>query len=91
CGFRAYKLQLIKKAFEIYGEKFIDKNGFCSTAGELIKIAKIESQLKVTEIPVILRYDLKKGKSKIKILKTIFGYLKLICREILASIITRNL
>jgi dolichol-phosphate mannosyltransferase len=33
------------------------------------------------EVPLVLRYDLKRGKSKMKVLRTIFRYIKLLAHR----------
>lgn len=72
-GYRAYRAVLIKKAFQIYGDKFIEETGFTSTPEILIKLRACGA--KMAEIPFVLRYDAKRGSSKIKIPRTIARYL----------------
>lgn len=74
--YRAYRLSVIKKGFEVYGKNLIEGAGFSSMAGMLLKLSSFSS--KIAEIPFNLRYDLKEGGSSMKIFKTITGYLKLI-------------
>lgn len=77
-GYRAYSGKLIKRAAEHYGEKLITENGFACMAEILIKLSKLTTS--INEVGLVLRYDLKEGKSKIKILKTIISYFKMIIR-----------
>ena len=76
CGYRAYKSSLLKKAVEKYNENLITFKGFPGVSEILIKLNELD--LKAKEIPLILRYDFKKGKSKMKLLSTIKEYFKLI-------------
>ena len=78
CGFRAYGSSIIKKGLDKYGENFIREKGFVCMAEILLKLNSLGA--KTSEVPLVLRYDLKTGKSKMKILKTIAGYLSLIAR-----------
>ena len=44
----------------------------------LVKLARIGA--KIDEVPLILRYDLKTGQSKMKVMKTVMRYFGLIWR-----------
>ncbi|MBI1785186.1 glycosyltransferase family 2 protein, partial [Candidatus Sumerlaeota bacterium] len=77
CGFRAFRLSLIARGFERYGpEGLILRRGFACTDELLIKLSLLNPVIK--EIPFILRYDLKRGKSKIKLGVTIMETLRLV-------------
>ncbi len=77
CGFRAYRVKKIRKIILNYNN-FFSETGFSVSADILLKLYKYRNQLSFKEIPIDLRYDLKEGKSKMKILKTIYLNLKLI-------------
>lgn len=77
-GYRAYSGKIIKKSNEFYGENLVSESGFTCMAEILIKLSHIDTT--ITEEGLILRYDLKRGKSKIKILRTILGYFRLILK-----------
>ncbi|MEW6556530.1 MAG: glycosyltransferase family 2 protein [Elusimicrobiota bacterium] len=77
-GYRAYSGKIIKKARTYYSDNFVTETGFTCMAEILIKLSKINASF--DEVGLVLRYDLKKGKSKIKIIKTIFEYLFLILK-----------
>lgn len=79
CGYRMYRCSVIKDAFKRYGKNFIIENGFVCMAEILIKVAYLPAR--VAEVPLILRYDLKEGISKMKKLRTIMRYLSFILRE----------
>lgn len=70
--FRAYRASLLQQAIEYYKEKFIECPGFVSNAEMLVKCRRFG--LKAGEVPLLYKYDLKKGGSKMKIKKTILEY-----------------
>jgi dolichol-phosphate mannosyltransferase len=79
CGYRMYRSSVIKNAFERYGDQFIVENSFVCMAEILIKTAYLPA--KVAEVPLVLRYDLKAGMSKMRKIKTIIRYVRFIIRE----------
>ncbi len=86
CGYRAYKGRLLKEAYDHYKNNLIRENGFTCMAELLIKTHQFAKG--AGEIPMILRYDLKGGASKMKILKTVYRYVHLIKnlkRELLSA------
>ena len=78
CGYRAYSAAIIKKCIETYGNSFIQLKGFgfTCTLEKLIKIYMIGG--KFTEVPFTLRYDRKKGNSKMIGSITFLGYILLV-------------
>ena len=77
CGFRAYKIDKIRKIIKNY-DNFFSETGFSVSADILLKLYPHRKSFLISEEPLDLRYDLKKGKSKMRILKTIFLTLKLL-------------
>lgn len=78
--YRGYKVGPLKAAMQKYQDKFIESHGFAAMAEILVKLRKIP--LFIIEVPMILRYDLKGEKSKLKILPTIKEHLKVISRNL---------
>ena len=78
CGFRLYSGSILKKAREIYGDKLVEEPNFVCMAEIMVKLHHIGA--KVGEVPLILRYDLKGGASKLKIIQTVLRYFRLIWR-----------
>lgn len=76
CGYRAYRGSLLKKAYEVYGNDLMEENGFTCMAELLIKVHPLARS--ASEVPMVLRYDLKGGASKMKIFRTIYRYLHMI-------------
>ncbi|PKM92855.1 MAG: glycosyltransferase family 2 protein, partial [Elusimicrobia bacterium HGW-Elusimicrobia-4] len=87
-GYRAYSGKIIKKSNEFYAENLVSESGFTCMAEILIKLSHIGAT--ITEVGLVLRYDLKKGKSKIKILKTVFEYFWLIVQMYYKCCYLRN-
>ena len=64
CGFRAYRAAIVKKGISTYGNNFIQLKGlgFTGTLEKLIKLNLIGARF--TEVPFVLRDDLKDSPSK---------------------------
>ncbi|MFH1690668.1 MAG: glycosyltransferase [Candidatus Eisenbacteria bacterium] len=76
CGFRAYRGTALARAFEAHGDSLITETGFVASAEVLLRLAYLPSR--VAEVPLVLRYDLKGGASKMNITDTIKRYLRMI-------------
>jgi dolichol-phosphate mannosyltransferase len=74
--FRAYRISLLNRGFAEYGDALLAGKGFASAAVCLIKLGNLTKR--ISEVPLVLRYDLKHGKSGMKIMKTIRGYFELL-------------
>ena len=81
-GFRAFKVGPIKKAWK-QNKKFFSEKGFSASADILLKLYKYK--LRFFELPINLRYDLKKGESKMKVINTIYLNIALIIKRRLFS------
>jgi dolichol-phosphate mannosyltransferase len=80
CGYRAYRGSLLKQAFQLYGNDLIEEHGFTCMAEILIKLRA--AGVRVAEVPLVLRYDMKSGQSKMKVLRTILRYFVMIARNL---------
>jgi dolichol-phosphate mannosyltransferase len=69
CGYRAYRAQALQKAADKYGEKLFEFEGFQCMVDLLLKLRA--SGARFAEVPVILRYDLKRGASKMRVTRTV--------------------
>ena len=76
CGFRAYRVDMLNKTIAYYGDKFITQKGFGCMVEVLLKVASQSATM--NEVPMILRYDLKQGESKMNVQKTMKQTLKLL-------------
>jgi len=76
CGYRAYRAALLSKGFELYGDRLIERSGFACTDELLVRLAPLARRIE--EIPFVLRYDLKRGRSKLPLLRTVAATLHLL-------------
>jgi len=79
CGYRAYRASVLKAAVARYRREFINEEGFQCMVDILLKLRRME--LRFAEVPLVLRYDLKAGKSKMKVVRTIFKTLALLIKR----------
>lgn len=77
-GFRAYRPAVLQQAFAVYGDGLVTERGFSCMAEILVRLSR--QKLKISEVPMVLRYDQKGGASKMKVGKTILTTLKLMAR-----------
>ncbi len=78
-GYRAYRGQVLRKAFDQYGDQFINQEGFQCMVDILLKLRTMDVIFR--EVPLILRYDLKGGVSKMNVGRTISRTLLLMLRR----------
>lgn len=76
CGYRAYRLSLLAESVRQYGPNIIQSRNFSGMVELLLKVAPLAER--VTEVPLKLHYERKKGASKMRIGATIWGYIQLI-------------
>lgn len=74
CGFRAYRVKVLKDAVKIFGNGFIQLKGlgFTSTLETIVKLKLLGCRF--AEVPFILRYDKKASPSKMVSSITTLGY-----------------
>lgn len=73
CGYRAYRAGALRQAFAVYGpDGLITAPGFACTAEVLLKLAALGARC--AEAPLVLHYEQKAGRSKMRILRTLVGY-----------------
>ena len=75
CGYRAYRTKVVRDALAIYGDHLIQLRGlgFTSTLEIIVKLNMLGCRF--AEVPFVLRYDQKKGSSKMVGSITMLGYL----------------
>ncbi len=78
CGFRVYRAEVLRRLISRYGDNFIRENGFSCMLELLLNLRRINA--KVAEVPLVLRYDLKEGASKMRILRTMWRYVVTVTR-----------
>ena len=75
CFFRLHTGRIIRKLQAEYGPRIIVRPGFESMVEMLAKLINIKA--KISEVEMKLDWDVRKGKTKMKIIKTTLGYLRL--------------
>ena len=81
-SYRAYRVSLLRRATAHYGERLIEEQGFASMVELLLKLRYCQPRM--SEVPLVLRYDRKGGPSKLKLARTIRQYLTLLLRDRIA-------
>jgi dolichol-phosphate mannosyltransferase len=76
CGYRAYRLGIVRRSFEHYGDRLITRAGFACTDQLLVNMACLGAR--ISEVPFILRYDRKQGESKLQLGTTIVETFRLL-------------
>jgi len=79
CGFRAYRGSVLTSAVSRYGSKFVEAHGFQCMVDILLKLRKLD--VIFGEAPLILRYDLKRGASKMRVARTIWQTVGLLAKR----------
>ncbi len=72
-SYRGYRISLLRRAYAHFGDNFINEKGFNCMLEILVKLSTFSP--KIIEVPVMLYYDRKKGKSKMDIKKTMWRYM----------------
>lgn len=76
CGYRMYRVGILRKAFERWGRDFVSVPGFSCMLDILVRLRTLGAH--VTEVPLVLRYDLKASPSKLRVLRTVRNTLGLV-------------
>jgi dolichol-phosphate mannosyltransferase len=79
CGFRAYRASSLLALMQRYGENFLRDNGFACMLELLLNLRRMGAR--VGEVPLVLRYDLKAGASKMRIGRTMWRYAVTVARS----------
>jgi dolichol-phosphate mannosyltransferase len=78
-GYRAFKASVLKKAVQQFRNEFVTSRGFEATVEILTKTYwHGGNNLRISEMPFLLDYSVKKGKSKMKIFNTVRLYLSMV-------------
>lgn len=81
CGYRAYRVELLRRLIDTFGDGFVRENGFSCMLELLINCRAVRAR--ASEVPLVLRYDMKSGASKMKVFRTIWRYAVTISRGFL--------
>jgi dolichol-phosphate mannosyltransferase len=88
-GYRAYRVALLRRAVDHYGERLVEEQGFAVMVELLLKLRYCAPV--IVEVPMVLHYDRKGSDSKLKLGRTLVQYLKLLVRDRLAPAPFREL
>ncbi|MBT9582104.1 glycosyltransferase [bacterium] len=80
CGYRAYRAAVIQPIVRD-NPRFISETGFSVMLDILLKLHHHDRHLAFVEVPILLRYDWKKGASKMAVGRTIRQTLRLLARR----------
>jgi dolichol-phosphate mannosyltransferase len=83
--YRAYRSDVLRQAVSRYGEQFIQSDGFTVAAEILFKLRRLRAN--IDEVPMVLQFDERKGKSKLKVWKTIMDYISFLSHEVKEEIL----
>lgn len=78
CGYRLYSKEILEACYRRFGNSMIEEAGFTCMAELLYKLYVVGARYE--EIPFVLRYDYKQGKSKMKVIKTAINSISLAFR-----------
>ena len=79
CGYRAHRAQVLKEAFRVYGDRFVEHSGFQCMADILLRLSRL--RVIMNEVPMILRYDQRQGTSKMRVGRTVFQTMTLLLKR----------
>ena len=65
CGYRGYRVELLQRAVARYGDALVRERGFACMVELLLKLNRVGARM--CETPIDLRYDLKRGASKMDV------------------------
>jgi dolichol-phosphate mannosyltransferase len=83
CGYRAYRVDLLRWGAARYGDDFLNQRGFSVMVDLLLKLRR--KARRIDEVPLILRYDRKQGASKMKLVRTAITTLRLLGRRLVGN------
>ena len=74
--YRGYRARLLRQAEQAYGGRLVECSGFVCMVEVPVKLHTLTGA--IVEVPTSLRADLRAGRSKMRVLRTIWGYLRFI-------------
>jgi dolichol-phosphate mannosyltransferase len=81
CGFRAFRADVVRRALDTYGDALMTREGFACANELLVNIARLDPPPVLAEVPFILRYDRKKGVSKLPLFRTVWEDVKMLLKK----------
>jgi dolichol-phosphate mannosyltransferase len=74
-NYRAYRASLLAAALARSGGNLVEAAGFAGVVELLLRLCSLGPR--IAEVPLVLRYDRKRSRSKMRVVKTILDYLRL--------------
>lgn len=84
CGYRAYRADLLRRAYDTWGDRFVNEPSFACMPDVLWKLGRLRPRM--VEVPLSLHYDRKPGASKMRVARTIRRTLLLLLRRRLGRV-----
>lgn len=81
CGYRVYRVETLRRLIDAFGDGFVRENGFSCMLELLLNLRTLG--VPAAEVPLVLRYDLKTGSSKMRVMRTVWRYAVTITRGFL--------
>jgi len=78
CGFPVYRASLLQRAFAESGGTLAHEKGFAAMAEILLRLRGMGA--KMSEVPMVLRYDRKSGPGKMPVGRTVIRTLSILVR-----------
>jgi len=79
CGYRAYRVGVIQDALRKYQGRLVQEQGFACMADLILMLARDGAI--IGEVPLLLRYDFKRGASKMRVMRTVRQTLRMVWRH----------
>jgi dolichol-phosphate mannosyltransferase len=76
--YRVYRGEAIKACYDVYGSRLMEEAGFVCMVEMLLKMQALG--LKMAEVPMVLRPQNRVGSSKMKVLRNIIDYFRIMYR-----------
>jgi dolichol-phosphate mannosyltransferase len=78
CGFRVYSPRIVRELEQRHGDAIVTERNFSCMVELLVNCHKAGALM--AEVPMTLRYDLKKSASKMRVLRTVAGTMRVLAR-----------
>jgi dolichol-phosphate mannosyltransferase len=82
--YRVYRAPFLEYALGCYGQRLIEERGFVCVVEMLLKFGTLKAR--ISEVPLRLDGSKRQGNSKMKVLRTIRGYLTLFAHAVTGSV-----
>lgn len=78
CGYRCFRAGKLRQAMDLFGPQFITRGDFSVTGEITLRMGKVTRAF--GEVPFVLHYERKAGRSKMRVLRTVLSTLRLLWR-----------